>query len=177
MTKKISAMTELSAVTGAEYAEVADSGTSKKWAPGTLANQNIPLATDLTTDLSYSGEIETVTVGEAVTFNDVLYWDISEQKWKIADSSSEVTMPGTRMALADADADASCIVMKNGLVRDDSWSFTIDDTKKDLYLSTAGTLSETPVSTENYWSQTPAEIYAINIVMFTGDRSRAQYTA
>ena len=45
MTKRISELTELSAITGSDYAEVSeDDGAggydSKKWAPGTAANQD-----------------------------------------------------------------------------------------------------------------------------------------
>jgi len=99
--------------------------------------------TDPSADHTASGTTQSVTVGEAVVFGDLLYIK-SDGKWWKADADAAATMPGLRMALASADADAACSTLVMGLVRDDTWDWTVGGI---IYASaTAGGLTQTAPS-------------------------------
>ena len=99
----------------------------------------------LADDLSYSGPTSTITVGENVVFGNFLYKKLSDGKYYKAQADSVLTAPGTRMALATALADATCLVLRpGGIARNDAWSWTADGSVLGLYLSSvvAGNLTE-----------------------------------
>ena len=96
----------------------------------------------------YSGIVETATVGENVSFGDVLYLKFSDGKWWKAKADAYATTPAARMALATISANSSGILLIEGNVRYDSWAFSANK----IYLSeaTAGTITSTqPSSTGN----------------------------
>ena len=78
--------------------------------------------TDPSTDHTASGTTQSVTVGEAVVFGNLLYLN-ANGKWYKSDANAVATMPGIRMALAAADANAPCSVLIIGLVMDETWNW------------------------------------------------------
>lgn len=120
-------------------------------------------------DHSYSGPTSSAIVGETVAFGDILYKDKSENKWKKAKGDSINTMPATRIALETKNDGESCSMLRaGGSIRDDSWSWTSDDSKIELYVSsnTAGTLTESPPVTAGNVSQIVGNILSSNIIEF-----------
>ena len=110
------------------------------------------------------------TVGESVAFPNALYFDLSEQKWKKADASSIGTLPIEGLALEAKDADEACKILLWGKVRDDSWSWTVDDSVKYIWNSTtAGALSESPPSVATELTQKVGTIRASNMIYFKPD--------
>ena len=105
----------------------------------------------LGSDHTYSGTIVSEAVGESVVFGNLVYKDLSEAEWKLADASALGTMPGAAIALETKGNGEVCKLLLEGYIRDDSWGWTVDDTKKFVWnSSTAGGISETAtaVSTE-----------------------------
>jgi hypothetical protein len=133
-------------------------------------------AAQIVDDLDYSGLTQTVTVGETVAVHDVVYLDPSDQSWKKAKADALATMPGAALTLSAADQNASCLVMTHGYVRDDSWAWITDGTKKILYVSgdSAGEISENPVSASGYLSQAIGSIYSATIIYFCPELALAE---
>ena len=95
------------------------------------------------TDVTASGMKSSEVVGEAVAFGNLLYMK-SDGKWWLADADAAATMPGARMALATASADASCAMLAIGWARNDDWAWTVGSL---LYASTTpGAMTETAPS-------------------------------
>ena len=114
-----------------------DSGT------GAITDFPGPVSTTLGTDHTATGLQSTETVGEGVVFGDLLYMK-SDGKWWKADADAATTMPGLRMALATALADATCSMLCQGWARDDTWAWTVGGL---IYASTtAGGLTQTAPS-------------------------------
>ena len=111
----------------------------------TLTNKDYDITDPLSTNLSYSGLIESGTVGEAVAFGDVLYLKFSDGKWWKAKADTYATTPGARMAMAAIAANASGLLLIQGNVRYDSWAFATNK----VYLSeaTSGAATTTQPST------------------------------
>jgi len=94
-------------------------------------------------DVTATGFQESVTVGEGVAFGQLLYLK-SDGKWWLSDADAAATMPGMRMALATASADAACNVLVLGRARNDAWVWTVGGL---IYASdTAGAITQTAVS-------------------------------
>lgn len=108
-------------------------------------SNNYKLDNSLSTNQSYSGIIESGTVGESVAFGDVLYLKFSDGKWWKANASGYTTTPAARMALAAISANASGILLVEGYVRYDSW--TLAANKAYLSAATSGAITTTQPST------------------------------
>lgn len=111
----------------------------------TLNGKNIDITATLGSNQTYSGSIETGTVGENVAFGDVLYLKFSDGKWWKAKADAYTTTPAVRMALGTINANASGTLLIEGNVRYDTWNFTAAK----IYLSaaTAGAITSTQPST------------------------------
>jgi hypothetical protein len=92
-------------------------------------------------DLSASGDIVEMTVGETVSFGISLYLRFDTYLWK-SDANSVSSMPIVAMALESKTAGQLCHVLLRGFIRNDSgWSWTPGGL---LYASTSpGALSHT----------------------------------
>ena len=114
-----------------------------------LASFNvINVTSTLSSNLTYSGIIETITVGENVVFGDVLYLKFSDGKWWKAKADAYATTPVARMALATISANNAGLSLIEGNVRYDSWSLAANK----IYLSaaTSGAVTTTqPATTGN----------------------------
>jgi len=84
----------------------------------------ITLNTTLSTDHTATGEIESLTAGENLVFGDNCYLKSDGKYWK-ANAGSSTTMPGIRIAIASITANAAGLFLKNGLIRDDSWNWSV----------------------------------------------------
>jgi hypothetical protein len=140
-------------------------GTLTKWVVLGL-DYHSHLDPSLATDHSYNGVVETGTVRESVSFGNLLYYDISETGWKVADKSAIGTMPVEGMALGSQTAGNDVLILRKGYVRDDSWSWTADDSVKILYCGSTGALTETPPDTAGHLSQAVATIRAATKIFF-----------
>lgn len=115
-------------------------------------------------DVTGTGLRETVTVGESVVFGDLLYCK-SDGKWWKADANAIATMPGMRLALASASANATCNTLLIGMARNDAWSWTVGGT---LYASASvvGGLSQTAPSGTTDVIQAVGVAYATTYMLF-----------
>ena len=140
-----------SAGTAGQVLTSAGSTSNPTWSSTPTINPNVSqvtLSTTLGANLTYTGTIETGTVGEAVVFGDVLYLKFSDGKWWKAKADSYTTTPAARMALASISANASGTLLIEGNVRYDSWALAAN--KVYLSAATAGALTTTqPATTGN----------------------------
>ena len=128
---------------------------------------NSKFDSSLAADHSWFGDIELGVVGETVAFPNLLYWDISEAKWKLADADAIATMGRLAIALGAGNSTDSVVILTRGYVRDDSWAWTADDTKKFIFASvTPGALSETAVSGTGDISQVVGYIVSATKIFF-----------
>ena len=94
-----------------------------------------------TVDLTYNGTkvIKDLTAGETLAFNDSVYIK-SDGKWWKTDADAEATSKCAGIAVSSASADSIVYVLMSGLIKDNSWSWTIGS---EIYVSTdSGGLSE-----------------------------------
>ncbi len=112
-------------------------------------------ATTLLSDLTVSGVKRTLTAGENLVFGDFCYRKNDGKLWK-ANATILATSSGfIYMAAATIAADATGLFLKEGIARDDSWTWTEADL---LYVSTvAGTLQDTPPGVNNNNSKPVAQ--------------------
>ena len=142
----------IKSVGGTTGANVITSVDGAKGDTGAQGPQGIPgedgvvvFSETLAGDLDYSGITVLITVGENVVHGDFLYKKLSDNKYYKAKADSVLTAPATRIALATALADASCLcLLPGGIARNDTWNWTDDGTVLGLYLSSviAGDLTE-----------------------------------
>ena len=171
--KKISELTVATAMDMDDAVAIldTDAGATKS------ATKEILLRTSyaLPTDEDYEGETTSGIVGEAVAFPDVLYFDLSEQKWKKADYNLIATVPGVVIALETKVDGETCKLLKDGFVRYDTWDWTIDDTKKILYLGASGAISQDPVAGSGDYSQAVGMIMSADKIMFRPSLAMAKH--
>ena len=82
----------------------------------------------------YSGIPDTGIVGETVIFGDLLYFKWSDKKYYKAKADDSTTAEVVAMAVEAKSANNSCVIIRQGYVRNDSWSAFTDSI---VYLSTA----------------------------------------
>ena len=118
-------------------------------------------------DQTWHGDFVTEQIGEAVHFKDLLYWDISEGKWKLADFDTIATVGRLGLALKAAVTNATIDILTKGYIRYDRWSWTTNDTKKWLYGSTTpGEITETAVSADGDYSIIVGTIRSATTIWF-----------
>ena len=89
----------------------------------------------LSTDHTWKGETIEMVAGETVAFGDVCYFK-SDGKFWLADASAEATASSwIVMATAAIVADAVGVFLIRGLIRDDSWAWTV---AANLWVHTTG---------------------------------------
>jgi len=98
----------------------------------------VPATTD-----TFSGDTETVTVGETISAIWTPLYLKSDGKWWICDADQAATMPAMRISLATAAADATCLVGIRGWGYKSTWTWTCGGL---LYASTSGALTQTAPS-------------------------------
>lgn len=75
----------------------------------------------LATAHTYSGQTTTEPVGEDVVFGDLLYFDWTDKKYKIADYSSAATMPVVAIALETKGNGEDCKLLRRGFIHNTGW--------------------------------------------------------
>lgn len=107
----------------------------------TISNtQDTVLVNAISATETANGIKTSFTVGENVTFGNILYLKSDGKLWK-ADANGTNTYPALYIATEAKSADEVCIVLKNGFIRLNSWSFTVGSI---IYLSgTAGSITST----------------------------------
>jgi hypothetical protein len=111
----------------------------------TMGTYNLDMSAALASNQSYVGIYETATVGENVSFGDVLYLDWTTKKWYKAKADSATHTPAQRMAMASITANNSGVLLIEGFVRYDTWSF--GGNAAYLSAATAGAITTTRPST------------------------------
>lgn len=97
----------------------------------------------------YSGIPDTGIVGEAVVFGDLLYFKWSDKKYWKARADNASTAEVVAMAVETKSANNSCVIIRQGYVKNDSWS-SFEDSIVYLSTATAGKMqSSVPVSSGN----------------------------
>lgn len=84
----------------------------------------IKMNTNPANNLEYSGWISDEFVGENVTIGQGLYFDHTEQRWKLAKADVEATMPCRAIALEDILNGQSGKLLRYGTLRIDGKQFT-----------------------------------------------------
>jgi len=110
-----------------------------------VQNTDTTLILDTTpdSDTTAHGIKGTFTAGENVAFGDVCYIKNDGKMWK-GDADSETTTFTVAMALGTINADASGTFLLIGIVRDDSWNWTVGSP---VFLSTtSGDITQTAPS-------------------------------
>ncbi len=99
----------------------------------------------LTADHRADGQIVTMTNGNAasVNFGDVCYV-ATDGHMEFADADLASKMPGLYMAIETISASGSGKWLRTGIVRDNTWNWTIGD---EIYISTSGTTGNTLTQT------------------------------
>jgi hypothetical protein len=91
----------------------------------------------------FSGDQESVTAGATVALRDVLY-EGADGEWYLADADASATMPAMRMAVGSGVDGGAVNTITRGVVRNDSWTWTIG---MPIYVSTTGTTGNTLTQT------------------------------
>jgi hypothetical protein len=103
--------------------------------------------TTMGADHTAEGLASTETAGENLVFGDIVYDKSDGKVWK-ADANAAGLFPATGVALGTINTDATGAILRLGMVRDDTYNWTIG---AKLYLSTtAGALTATqPTATDD----------------------------
>jgi hypothetical protein len=112
--------------------------------------------------LAKSGFVITLTVGENLTFGEVVYFKSDGKVWKAkGDNISTCPVIGVCVVLDGIAADATGSILLRGVIRNEGWSWTSGQI---LYLSsaTAGALSASAPSTVNHVMQ------VLGVALFPG---------
>jgi hypothetical protein len=123
----------------------------------------------LATDLSYSGPISTITVGETVSFGDHLYRSPADGLYYQAQANAVLTVPVTRMALEAVTIGEECLTLcSGGIIRNDAWDFTNDGSIIEIWLSAAvaGGMTESVDTSVGCFGQVVGTPLASNILEF-----------
>jgi hypothetical protein len=123
-----------------------DNAGNKRWILVSMTNSKL-ISYDfvsLASDETWNGDVITATAGENVSFGDICYLK-SDGKFWLADANAENTTKGMIvMSTASISADASGVFLLRGLIRDDSWDWTVG---ADLWVpETPGNATETQPS-------------------------------
>jgi len=102
-----------------------DTGTAG--AAGSQGDTGVGIVFDqtLSSDHSYSGQTTTEAVGESVAFGDLLYFNWTDKEFKKAEptgAGSANTMPVSAIALESKSDGQTCLLLRRGFIRDDSWT-------------------------------------------------------
>lgn len=88
------------------------------------ANKNIKIPNNLTADHSFQGKTIEGTAGESLSFGDFLYFNFSDGKWWKANASDSSTSRCRAIAVSSIGENSQGMLLIEGVIRDDSWSFT-----------------------------------------------------
>ena len=94
----------------------------------------------------YSGDIGTFTAGETLSQSNLVYFKSDGKVWK-ANSGAIATMLVMGFAVAGITSAATGTILLRGIVRDDSWSWTIGSNAVIYASGTSGALTQTVPST------------------------------
>ena len=133
-------------------------------------HSNFSYSSSLSTNMSYSGTIDTLTVGESVSFGQLLFHNLVDGKWYLATGGATAAeLPVEAMSLGSATDGNPVTGIRTGYVRNDAWSWTVNGTRKMLYVSTAtsGAITEDPATvTAGQYTQTIGTINSATTIFF-----------
>jgi len=113
-----------------------------------LNEHNLDVSSALSSDHTYSGDIDYITAGESVVFGDVLYHKWADHEYYKAKADAAATAEAEVIALESKGDGQSCKVLRRGYIRDDSWNFS--SCKVFLDTATAGLATNTVPSTSGH---------------------------
>ena len=127
-----------------EISDVVDDTTPQLGGDLDLTDYEILLDSTPDTDHTASGMKVIFTAGETVNFGDVVYLLTADSEMYLADATDETKLPGAYMALETIIDGNTGEFLKMGLVRDDTWTWTVGDY---IYISLIGTTGNTLTQT------------------------------
>ncbi len=130
-----------------------------------LINSVVNYFTALLNDTSATGTIiADLNAGTTISQWQLVYLDETTEEWFLADADGTGTYPTIGIA-TEAGTDGNPLrVLKSGIARDDTWSWTVNGV---IYLSTtAGTLTQTAPSTTDDCFQPVGRAVSATIVLF-----------
>jgi hypothetical protein len=118
-------------------------------------------------DLSSSGLKESGTAGENLVFGNIVYYKSDGKYWK-AKAEDDTAIPCVGLSLGTINANGSGLILKAGIVRDDSWDWTVGGL---LYVSpsTGGAITQTRPSTEAEIIQIIGYAISADVIYFNPD--------
>ena len=135
-----------------------------------VPDTNPVFSTALSTNLSYSGIVGAATVGESVSFGQLLYHNLVDGEWYLATGGATAAeLPVEGMSLGSATDGNSVTILRMGYARNDDWAWTVDGTRKMLYASTStsGAITEDPATvTAGQFTQTIGTINSATTIFF-----------
>lgn len=120
-------------------------------------------------DHAASGIKVTLTAGESLVLGDLVYKKADGKMWKALGTNAGVTMPCLAMCLETIAGDGTGLFLKEGFIRDDSWtSWTVGGL---LYVSagTAGLVTQTPPAASGNQVQIVGYASAAKVLYFNPD--------
>lgn len=136
--------------------------------------QSADTATDgpLENDHSWSGIVRQFgDAGETVTFGKAVYWDYTDNEYKLCQPTSAETMAWVGICVNESVTDGNPLSYVNdGALRDDTYDFA---TTGPLYVIADGVLTNTKPTTEGHYFSVIARPNSADVLVF--DQSRKVY--
>ena len=108
-----------------------------------VGENDIKLDSLLSADGKYSGTTRDGVLGATLAFGDLVYLNVTDQRWELTDADAEATSGDMELAIvlvAGGDGDTR-LLLTDGYIREDDWNFT--SYGKALYVSTtAGDMTQ-----------------------------------
>ena len=128
-------------------------------------------AATLSADDTYTGRtMKGYNAGEAVAQWDCVYWDQTATEYMISDNTGDnaATTPDSLkecqfVATTTGSNGAELVVLKEGLIRNDAWNWTIG---LPIYLSTAGDYTQTPPTSASAFLQEAGIAISADVMHF-----------
>ena len=130
-----------------------------------LSSLPMPVLSDALSNGTYSGITFVETVGENVSFGDLLYLKSDGNYWR-ADSVSNVKIPCIGIAVGTALAGATVSIMLLGFLRNTSWTYTV---AAPLYVG-SGVITATAPSGTGKIIQLVGQAKTADIVFFNANQ-------
>jgi len=146
-------------------AEYYENNVSTKFLDVTIDKLIVNWFTTLLNDSSYSGiVISDLNAGTTIAQWQLVYIDATTGEYQIADADGTGTYPAVGVAVESGTDGNSLKILKSGIGRDDTWSWTVNGA---VYLSTTtGELTQIAPSTTDDCYQPVGRAVSATIVLF-----------
>jgi hypothetical protein len=116
----------------------------------------------------YKGIIKVGTVGEDVSFGDILTYDFTSEEYLKADATDSTSIPARVIVCEDSTADSQCDLLSYGVITNSSWSWS----EGDIYVdTTSGTMTQTAPSGTGEFVQIVGYALTATSIFFDPDKT------